>query len=58
MSEVVPRPGLEVEIDVGRGRLLHPVLPGRPDGSWFVLVGKKAHARGLDEMSLSERGSK
>jgi len=49
---IVPRPGLEVEIDAGRGRLLHPERPGRPAGRWLVLVGKKAHARTMEEMSL------
>lgn len=57
-GEIVPRPGLEVEIDAGRGRLLHPERPGRPEGKWFVLVGKKAHARTLEEMGLLEGRSR
>ena len=49
---IVPRPGLEVEIDAGRGRLLHPGRPGHPEGGWFVLIGKKAYVRRLDEMRV------
>ena len=57
-GEIVPRPGLEVEIDAGRGKLLHPERPGRPEGKWFVLVGKEAHVCSLDEMSLPRGASR
>lgn len=54
MEEV--KPGQAVITPLGKGQVLHPVIPGITEGKWYVLLGKMAHKFTLEEMKDANDG--